>query len=508
MKTIPDNILATIIFMFVICNTIVAQDTYDSLFEDMQSNHNNSGNSDNSIKIHGTHKTLLPVNTTNKAYAYTNQGSTPASHNITLDVRRRGFRIFSDTSLTHDMTKNSSSSPDTIKNDLTLKETYAKFSNSIMSLDVGYIIYSWGSADSLNPTDTLNPRDDRNPYSPEKLAVSSAALQVFPSSRLHFEFVLIPYTPDALQQHKETDYFNGEMFIDAGSQKSVTYKDNSRDPGSTKFAIRGRAFLNGADLSLSYVYDIDSFYTPDIDFAHNEFGIYKTEKIQLYHDSIHRLGADLKITVSRFGLWSETCLSVPESINKNKHRRRKSEIESTMGIDTSYGRESRGYVSLQYNIRYIPDYDNSYFDDYTQGMPDNELVSDADYMQKYYYRSITKSILGQYSRQRHTLMLHNRWSAVVNRFDVEVNLGGEIPVDTASDNNTCRQFTLLSNIKGVFTIEDALIFEAGLCHSLPLRYDRSASEYRIDNNAETASLYRSNYIYAVLSFKWSSTTYN
>ena len=93
--------------------------------------------------------------------------------------------------------------------------------------------------------------------------------------------------------------------------------------------------MSGAfDIAASYIYDIDQYYTPEIQVEKYQIlnkdtkvnppltaeqlkgsfpsSVYGIKNITLKRNRIHRIGLDAKTVIDRFGIWGEACLSVTE----------------------------------------------------------------------------------------------------------------------------------------------------------------------------------------------------
>lgn len=210
-------------------------------------------------------------------------------------------------------------------------------------LGFGWQIFSWGTADGVNPTDNLNPRDYTTieGNKPHKLPALAADAVWYPSEQVSLEAVFVPSAGTSIYP---TDYV--QALTSQGLTASA--KDNSSQlknfVAGGKFNFRSTAL----DFSLSYLSDVDGFYTPSVadNFA-----------VTLERKRIHRIGADMKTTLDRFGLWAEACWSQTGNFSASDYTERLSRLDYTLGFDFSYGPGDDYYVNFQYTGTVIPGYD-------------------------------------------------------------------------------------------------------------------------------------------------------
>ena len=242
----------------------------------------------------------------------------------------------------------------------------------------GYQIFAWGVADKANPTDNLNPRDyTSSPIDPAKIPVLAADLLWYPSSTISVEAVFVPF--------EQTDLWPGN-FADAVKAKTKTSGAVGYEPldySPENFTAGGKLSYRGeaGDYSVSYLYDIDPYYSPTIN--GRIYSSAPTAAITLERDRIHRFGADAKTTVGKFGLWAETCYSLT-GWSSGDDTTRRSKLEYVLGFDFNYGPNDTYYVNFQYLGSFIPGFEYGEFD---RAQALNPVYGEA-----FYRRALTDSV--------------------------------------------------------------------------------------------------------------------
>ncbi|MCG8570134.1 MAG: hypothetical protein MJB14_08340 [Spirochaetes bacterium] len=289
------------------------------------------------------------------------------------------------------------------------------------NLGVGFQYYTWGLADKLNPTDNINPKDYRQGLDADKISVFSASATLYPVDFMSIEAVYVPFEqsstfpldfaekiPEDLYTQVNITGFTGggdPIYDNISRDKKVEEEKLAFDLTSFKAGGKVNFFFPTVDFSFSYLYDIDTYYTPEIkldryDLSSNAaiLGIlsaankptssYRVESIDLTRNRIHRFGFDIKATVDRFGIWLETAYSMTEDYFMNQYELRNHNLAWTLGFDFNYGPDDDFYFNIQYVGEFIPDYDQDFYGDYEEGSPDSAKIDEKDYMKEYYYRAL------------------------------------------------------------------------------------------------------------------------
>jgi len=267
-------------------------------------------------------------------------------------------------------------------------ETAVFYAPGTFKFGLGLQEFSWGVADKKNPTDTLNARDYRYGADAGRLVNPAATVAWYPAPWVSVEAVYEPW--------KERSKFpvdfraNTQANLAAkGLPTTVTQEAEKKDGTQPVFGGRTNLFLPGVDVSLSYVYDKDIYYTPVITMGLGGSGYYPSS-IELVQKRIQRLGIDAKTTVDKYGFWIETSYNITEDPSGTDDAVRNSNLEWTTGLDFNYGPASEYYANLQYFGKWVPGYDTNTLKDYTPFLPSNAI--DKAYMTKMFYRSLTQSL--------------------------------------------------------------------------------------------------------------------
>lgn len=217
---------------------------------------------------------------------------------------------------------------DYTENRLVPDENYIKMLFGNTDITAGYSLYSWGHADKINPTDYLNSRDYTNPLESEKIPALGFALSHY-FETASIDLVFIPF--------RDSDIFP----VDITAQ--IPGVSLNQREGLKNIVIGSRLnYFGTVDLSLSYIYDIDGFYSIE-----NQ----SMTSIELYNRDIHRIGLSTKTTIGAYGIWAEANYSYAE-----KHS---PYIEWIGGIDRSFGPADEGFINIQSFGKYLTDYSDN-----------------------------------------------------------------------------------------------------------------------------------------------------
>jgi hypothetical protein len=282
-------------------------------------------------------------------------------------------------------------------------ENYISWNPSAFKLAFGYQVFSWGVADKVNPTDNLNPRDFTVGWNADKIPVLAADANWYATDNLSVEAVFLPYKQASIYPVD----FAGELVSNLSSfgaysspsGSNVDYSSLAYEPASAVAGGKLNYHSSAVDFSLSYLYDIDAFYTPEITTALTSSG-YDISSISLDRRRIQRFGADAKTTVGKFGLWFEGCYSLTDNSGSNDYSVRDSNLAYVLGCDTNYGPNDSFYANIQYIGTWIPGYDSSSTSSYTSFLYELETKNPAvaydlanqSYMQEFYERQTVNSL--------------------------------------------------------------------------------------------------------------------
>jgi len=301
-----------------------------------------------------------------------------------------------------------------------------------LSTTLGCQYFSWGSADRLNPTDNINPRDYNTGPDAEKLSIFAASAQIYFTDRLSLPALYVPFEEPDRFPVRVADKLPQSLFSrvrlaslafgqnglviahePVARASDVRIDDPEIDPSS--FIAGARMKLNGPlfDLSASYLYDMDPYYTPRIALAsyspldaatqisHNvpaaalaalPTDLRGLESITLRRGRIHRIGLDAKTVMDRFGLWLEGCYSLTDDFDNSDWRVRNHSLDWTLGLDFTWGPADEHYINLQQIGRYVIDYDDTFEDDYPDGTPSMTHLASRAAMEEYYYRLLSNRL--------------------------------------------------------------------------------------------------------------------
>jgi hypothetical protein len=311
-------------------------------------------------------------------------------------------------------------------------ENSLSYSQGIFTATAGFQYFSWGTADKLNPTDNLNPRDYTYGADAYKIPLFALAFSLYPTDQISFQGVYVPFEQaddfpiDAAD--KLSSALFGRMHVqsltlsESGSGlihqlesikgvRDVKVDELPFDPTSYLAGGRVRLMTGTFDLGLSYLYDIDPYYTAHVNLiqyspidtntkfiapltpamlgSSSTSAIWGLENIRLKRNRIHRIGIEAKTVVDRFGIWGEACYSLTSDLNNDSWMKRNHQIDWTIGLDFPYGQSDEHYINIQHIGKFTRDFDNSFYKDYQNGKPSATQSGSRTEMEKYYYRLLS-----------------------------------------------------------------------------------------------------------------------
>lgn len=321
--------------------------------------------------------------------------------------------------------------------EIRIKENYLKINKAKVSWSFGFQDYAWGVADDLNPTNNLNPKDyEIKGFETEEIPIFSAACKYYPNEKWSFQGIFVPLEQSDVYFWDYEDFVPDQFFYKKqfsgvnlnNNQAEVEYLPDTKNvktsnlefgPESSLAALKASYYSSGLDFSLSYIYDIDPYFTPKITLEQYSVGVnneirdwiynnlseteannmlaqmnstssYRISEINLERNRVHRFGFDAKTIVDRYGIWLEACYSLTEDSRNNSYEERNHDLAYTLGFDFFYGPNQRFYLNLQYAGKWIPKFDNNFYTDYKDGMPNGNFTDNESYMEEYYYRSLVQ----------------------------------------------------------------------------------------------------------------------
>jgi hypothetical protein len=432
--------------------------------------------------------------------------------------------------------------------EIRIKENYIRWNLETFNLAFGFQNYSWGVADEINPTDNVNPSNYEMGFNIEDLPVLSVSTSYYPTSRLKFQAIYVPCEQDdkyffdfrnevpanLFRKISFSDYdFTSQQPVVSVTQETnqVSYKPLEFGPESGIFGIKTDIFSPWVDFSLSYVYDIDPFYSPEITLAKYTPGLTselrsKIEQrlpsdeaealisrlagqdawclasVKLKRRRMHRLGFDIKTILGDYSLWLEACYSITEDDNNRSYKIRNHDLSCTAGFDFYFGPNDRFYANIQYTGQWLPRFDNDFYNDYPGGEPVSDQISSRLYMQKYYYRALTDPLGLHTQAILHGLMTQVRFSFFNGTLQPEINSYFTLP--SGYDKNQKKRYgSLMLTPEVDYAPGGSLHIKAGV--NLAWGWYKRAGENTVhadDRSDLIGYLYPYNNIWFKISYKW------
>lgn len=353
---------------FLVCVLLFSQELaesedfeqYDSLFEDQEALQEEAAHfaefeqleAEQKFELFGEHGTRLPfpVNPDYLNYAesqrafrfYNFLGVAYSEEHVVLDMEFYVDYYSSDGSPLQDLVTG-------------LGEASVSFYNDFLNFSVGFMEHAWGSALVFNPTDNLNPRDYRSGLFPQKRTVPSLRLSLYPIRELSLETVYIPVYQSGIGAVTITELeamFN--QYIPSTLLPDALEFDFSQAQIGEKLTF----FLSFADLSLSYLYDLDDFYSITEQLTDASAG---KAVLTLKRRRLHRIGFDITGSLGAATLWAELAGTIAEDLGAlSDEKMRNHSLSWTLGTDFYLGRDDFIHLTFQQMGTYIFDYKTSY----------------------------------------------------------------------------------------------------------------------------------------------------
>jgi hypothetical protein len=370
------------------------------------------------------------------------------------------------------------------------------YSTSAFKLGLGWQYFSWGVADEINPTDYLNARDFRYGAKDKKIPSFAGSVAWYPSDEWSLEGVIEPRFQASRFGVSWAGQIPDEAF--AGGARSVAVDEPSNGAESFTGAFRARYFGSDLDVSASYLYGWDRFYTPEIGVS-DHGGAYVIDSVTLERRRIHRFGLDAKCVVGKYGVWAEGAYSMPETAGDSWTRRRP-ELSWVAGFDFNFGATDEHYANVQYFGTYIPGYDASYHTDYANGLPDAGSYGDQRYMRKYYYRSLVQGLGLQTERLLQGIAGTVELSFLEGRVKPTLDYTGYIPVGY-DDAKVTRYGSLILMPKLVLLPIDALRVTIGSEMAWSWIKENGGS-VKLDKTDKIGQMTDDNRVYLEIAYSW------
>jgi hypothetical protein len=427
------------------------------------------------------------------------------------------------------------------ENEFVPGETAAFYTLGPVKFGVGYQEFSWGVADKKNPTDTLNARDYRFSPNADRLVNPAASVAVYPADWMSLEAVYEPWKeqskyPTDFQastlvglmaekqqlvagvQKKIDDYIaaggtssdstylqlaGAKSLLSSTYQPKVTAEGTTRDLSSPVYGGRVNFFLPSLDLSVSYLYDRDAFYTPVVTMASYVSGQFVLPaQIDLVYKRIHRFGLDAKTTIDRYGLWLEAAYNKTEASSTDAYDNRHDNLDWTLGGDFNFGPGSAYYVNLQYAGTYVIGYDASTVKDYNNVNP---TLTDLSYMTRMTYRSMTQ-MLGSQSEQLMNTLTGNIKFPLADATVTPSFSGAVIVPYTYDDTNATRIASAYLNPEIDWAPVDGVhvLFGADLAYGWVK--NSGSSDITLNTTTDKMGLYTTdNNLYVTVKYNWNGS---
>lgn len=403
-------------------------------------------------------------------------------------------------------------------------ENLVVWSLESLRLAAGYQIFAWGVADKVNPTDNVNPRDYTLGPNAEKIPLLSLDATWYPTSELSIQGLLAPAEqadrwPLVWADKLPDRLFAGKSFtlpdqvLEVPNARNVTEKALEFGPESVIAGGRINWRSSAVDLSASYLYDVDPYYTPRFDTAKEPVYLTGTQMptgkefvrvagVTLERKRLHRFGLDAKTTAGIFGLWAEAAYTLTENgLDGDATDVRRSRLEVVLGTDFSYGPNDTCYANIQYVGSWIPGYNSGFGKDYPGHLPATDQAGDAVYMQEFYQRAFVDKLGLDTQGMLHGMTLNLKWELLDAMVTPQLTFLYFKPFDYDNSEET-RYGSVALNPEVDIKPMDSFHIKIGA----DLFYawvKKSGKDVSLDTTTDRIGIYTpSNNVYLKLEYKW------
>jgi len=363
-------------------------------------------------------------------------------------------------------------------------ENYIAWNPEKFRLGFGYQIYAWGVADGRNPTDNLNPRDytTLEGTKPHKIPILSASANWYPTEEISLETV---FEPSATSSVSPIDY---QEELNSYGFSKVSYDKPDNKPSDFIAGGKLNYRSQAVDLSVSYLYDFDALYTPVIS---NASLLPSATDISLERKRIHRLGADAKTTIGKYGVWAETCYSLTGNSDTSDYSERLSRLDYTLGFDFSYGPQDDYYANFQYTGTVIPGFDSS-------------ANTDTSDMRTYYQRMLVGFLGSEREKYLQGLTWNTHWNLAEGNIVPTFTGAYCLPIDYDDSVGTRYGNLLLEPDIDIMPIDS---FHIKVGAILSYAWVKKGGKVSLDTTTDSLGIYTpANNVFISVSYKWNYET--
>jgi len=379
-------------------------------------------------------------------------------------------------------------------------ENYLIWSPQSFTLRFGFQYFNWGTADGINPTDTLNPRNYSLSPLADKIPVFAFSLEYFPSAAVSLTFVYIPYNQQDIMPVDSVALLQAQFPVSTIGAEQTAY-----DLSSFVVGAKCSFYLQYLDFSLSYIYNFDSFYTPDIELV--DIGaLYGVSAIDLSKNRVHQFGCDFRTTIESVGIWAEAGFEMQDGYTPGSYSTRPPSLSWAAGFDVSYGPEDEHYLNIQYIGCYIFDFDDSYLQDYPNGQP--ALGQTEEYYSEFYNRSLIYQLASLQEALIQGAALNLDWSFADSLLNPSLSVVYLLPLlyeDKTLDNGTTVSYQRLGSL--IFNAEldimpfDSFHFILG-CDIYLSWHQVGENGITLNRTSQVGSFIENSSLYFKMQYKW------
>lgn len=375
------------------------------------------------------------------------------------------------------------------------------------NIGVGYLYYTWGTADKLNPTDNLNPFDYTVGADKEKNSVLSTFIEFFPVNFISMQVVYIPFLTKDIYPIDYIDELKENLEINDIKEKLPDY-----DPSTFTLGGKVNFYFQYIDFSFSYIYGIDHYFTPYIELSpvapSGTTLFYTIDSVELKKNRIHYFGTDFKTTIGRFGIWGELCYAMSEDYLMKRYDIKNHKLSWVAGFDFNYGPNQDFYFNFQVFGDFSPFYDTTLDKDYDdtdlggKELP-FEIGKDEDYYEEYYYRSMVNELGGITEGLDIGFSTSLKFPVSINQIKLEPSLSASYIIPFLYDNSEKTRYgNLYIKPELKFSPFDSLTFIVGADLYFAWEKENDKDNVQIARKDKLGIYYYDSNIYFIIDFKW------
>lgn len=506
-----NKLIVFLVFILFFAVNLSAEDDFGALFDEIENELEENSTADNSkaadteetnmsfkeedftLEISGEHLSALRLSFISEYMDFDEFYRTPKVRNIFgLDIGYKNLKIVSNWKL-YLLAGNKAEEIARV----TPLENALFIKSGGFNISAGYQLFNWGTADIINPTDNLNPHDYTKGPDSEKLPVFSLGIKYFPINEISLEVVYIPFKTESVINSSAENMLSEQFPYTEIKQSSLDLNFKNSVTG-----VKAGFYLPALDFSLSYIYNYTDIPVPEISVI-PAGPVYIPESINFMRKRVHQWGFDIRTNIGRFGLWNETCFSFIQGYKNNNTV--PPQLNWVFGMDFNFGRNSRHYFNAQYLGFYTFNYDDSFYSDYSGGIPEPGMSE--NYYDEYFNRLIINRLSGINEGFLQGISFNTELDFADSAFCPSFTAAYFLPLiynEKINNNNVPVSYNRLGSwiLQASFDFMPFDSFHIILGTDLYVSLSRINGDIQIDETDRIGSNYKYSTVYIEINYKW------